>query len=147
MLFIFDSLNLYFHLQADPKPLTIDLLAEGYIKKPERQLDLKKKNITASESFHLLDFYKKQLTIYDLRASELYSRGSIDLSINISKKALLTSPEAFFLKDKVYLVYGQALTENELSEMRKHCKKLYYMSSDFQEWQIAAMKYFETVIK
>ncbi len=147
MLCIFDSLNLNFYLQKDSKPLTIDLLEEGFIKKPEKQLDLKKENITASESFNLLDYYQNQIVIYDLRASEQFSQASINAAINVSKDSLMYSPETFLDKNKVYLVFGEKLSDDELLEIRKHCYMLYYMTSDFQEWQIAAMKYFETKIK
>ncbi len=147
MLCIFDSLKIKFHLQGDFKPYTLDLIAEGLIKKPEKHLDLKKENITASESFNLLDYYKNQLIVYDLRASDQFSQASIDSAINISKHSLMVSPETFLDKNKVYLVFGEKLSEDELHELRKHSSIFYYMSSDFQEWQIAAMMYFETKIK
>lgn len=117
------------------------------INKPEKHLDYENKDIIAAESFQLIDFYKKNLQIIDSRDYDLYVKGAIDQAINIPKEKLLEAPERFLDQSKIYLIYGKDLSDDELREFRKHCRVLYYMTSDFSQWQVAALKYFETKIK
>jgi hypothetical protein len=136
-----------FHFQDIDDICFVDLIGRNLIEIPEREINFGKTIIQASESFELIDYYRDELIIIDLRSSDLFSKASIDHAINICKDSIISSPETSLNKNKYYLLFGENLSQEELTEMRKHCKTLYYMESEFQEWQIAAMKYFETVIK
>lgn len=147
MLCLRDSLNIKFYINDDSDIVIVDLFTENIVKKPDQKIDEKKLEISAYESFDIIDFYKKELIIIDLRDPDLFAKGSIDKSINVNKESLLKSPELFLDQASIYFIYGDLLSDDELTEIKKKCQILYYMKSSFEEWQLAAIKYFETKIK
>lgn len=147
MLCIFDSLIVKFYLQDYPNVYKVDLLKEKLVNKADNNFDFSKSEILASESFDLIKFYNENLVIIDLRKEDLFTIASIDQAINISRKKLIRQPNSFLKNDTVYLVFGDYLSNSELKDLRKYCKKMYYMTSTFQEWQLAAHEYYQRVVK
>ncbi len=136
-----------FHIKDIPDVFSIDLIAEKLVEVPETIINLDSRTITASESFDLIKYYSDELIIIDLREAELFKQGSIDKAINLSKKTLIKQADTKLDKSKHYLIFGDKLTENELSKISKHSNKYYYMKSSLDEWYLAAMRYYERVIK
>ncbi len=136
-----------FHIKDIPDVFSIDLIAEKLVEVPETIINLDSRIITASESFDLIKYYSDELIIIDLREAELYDMASIDKAINISKKSLIKKANSTLDRSKYYLIFGENLSDKELAKIRKHCNKLYYMKSSLEEWYLAAMRYYERVIK